>query len=85
VLARGARGRRLLIACLVLKKTRNSSQFEQKNIIVKKLQMRTANKNREYKPSEFYLVTSLKTIRTGILDFLFSTVVQNKFLKRGPK
>ncbi len=47
--------------------------------------MRTANENREYKPSEFYPVTSLKTIRTGILDFLFSTVVQNKFLKMGPK
>ncbi len=64
------------------KQTRNCSQFEHKIIIVKKIQMRTANEMREYKPPEFYPVTSLKTIRIGIMDFLFSTVIQNKFMKR---
>jgi hypothetical protein len=49
--------------------------------------MRTANENREYKPPEFYPVTSLKTIRivyciVSIVNFLFSTVIQNKFMKR---
>ncbi len=39
----------------------------------------------KYKPPDIFPVTSLKTIRTGILDFLFSTVVQNKFMKRSPK